>query len=398
MKILHIHDDFIQHGGAEKYIQGLAECQKRKQHEVSIFSFSPGLDFENYYSFYREPSNRFSRLIESYIFSPSVYCSLKRQINAIKPDIIHIHHNYKYPFSVLLACRNNNVVQTVHDFGIVCFTSWYVDKKYFKVCGGINFDCVKNGCISLKAFLLKSVLYGIRCFLVNKSVNKLIAPSKCLKEKLELYGFKNVVNLPNFSVYEIQNKPNELPSDEQDYSILSIGRLQAEKGIYYLIQAMPNVLTNFPTAKLHLIGSGPEEKELKLQVKRLKIEENVIFHGFVSQNEVHEAYNAASLVVVPSIWMENSPLVVYESMAYGKPVIGSNIGGIPDLITDGESGFLVEPQNSDQIAERIIYLLSNDDLRRNFGNNAISLLHKNFTLESHVEKLERIYESLLAKR
>ena len=144
------------------------------------------------------------------------------------------------------------------------------------------------------------------------------------------------------------------------------------------------------------MGTGPEIPGLKHLVKKLDVEENVIFTGRISDAELQREYRESSVVILPSIWPENCSVVILEALAHGKQLITTYIGGNPELVENEISGFVVEPRNSIQIAEKIIQILSEKNLVRKLEENARITIEEKFTIEQHVEKTISVYEALVA--
>jgi L-malate glycosyltransferase len=167
--------------------------------------------------------------------------------------------------------------------------------------------------------------------------------------------------------------------------ILSVGRLIDWKGTKFLIESLPAVLKKFPGAQLHIAGAGPERESLGKLVCRLGLDYHVVFLGLVPSADLTACYLSADVFVLPSInksgITEGLGVVLLEAMASGCPVIGSNVGGIPDIITDGENGFLVPEQDPDRLAHRIIRVLSDEDLRDKFRRNGYKRIKEIYSWE-----------------
>lgn len=182
---------------------------------------------------------------------------------------------------------------------------------------------------------------------------------------------------------------------ESNRVILSVGRLIDWKGTIYLIDAMPLVLQRYPNALLLIIGSGPEMEHLVQRVHQLTLEENVTFLGVVSNEDLQAYYHAADVFVLPSInksgKTEGLGVVLLEAMASGCPVIGSNVGGIPDIIRDEENGFLVPEQDPSVLAERIVRIFSDANLREKFRKNGHSRIEESYTWDTIAERFSEVY-------
>lgn len=169
-----------------------------------------------------------------------------------------------------------------------------------------------------------------------------------------------------------------------EYLVLIVGRLVDKKGIQYLIMAMVDVIKEFPHAKLIIGGSGPEKDKLEKLSENLGIKDNVIFMGYIENLDLPKYYASSDIFVLTSIETEGGDteglgVVLLEAMASGTPVIGSKIGGITDIIEDGETGGLAEPGNPEDIADKIIRLLRDEQKRMMLSENGLKVVKEKFT-------------------
>jgi len=172
-----------------------------------------------------------------------------------------------------------------------------------------------------------------------------------------------------------------------------IGRLEDWKGQQVLIKAVPRIIEEFPDIKFQFIGSGSNKNNLIKQVEELNIQEYVEFLGSVSNiNEIIEKFTIA---VHTSIQPEPFGRVIIEAMALGKPVIATNIGGPKEIITDGIDGFLIEPNNTEILSQKIIDLLHDKDKCDIIGAEARKKIINNFNAKSITKKIEKIYNDVL---
>jgi len=176
----------------------------------------------------------------------------------------------------------------------------------------------------------------------------------------------------------------------EDYFIY-YGRLSAEKGILSLLKAMQQC----PEAKLRIIGGGPQEAELREFCRRHGLH-NVELAGPLFGEQLIRAVQNSRFVVVPSEWHDNSPLVIYESFSMGKPVVGTRLGGVPELIEEGETGFLFDAGDVEALASIIRRLWASPELCRKLGRNARKKAEREFAPEHHYEKMMEMYRRLLA--
>jgi L-malate glycosyltransferase len=167
--------------------------------------------------------------------------------------------------------------------------------------------------------------------------------------------------------------------------ILSVGRLIDWKGTIFLINAMPKIIKDNPETVLLIAGAGPEKESLICRVQELSLERTVFFLGVVSNEDLLSFYHSADVFVLPSInkggKTEALGVVLLEAMASGCPVIGSNVGGVSDIIIDGENGLLVPERNPTALAEKISLLLADSELREKFRRNGFAHIEKKFSWE-----------------
>lgn len=174
---------------------------------------------------------------------------------------------------------------------------------------------------------------------------------------------------------------------EKKYDLLFIGRINfAEKGVGYLLEAMPEILKAVPGAKLAIIGGGGETPRLLELVKKLGIGNHVELLGKQPFSKLPEYLNSSKILAVPSAWIEHFGQVTIEGMASGIPVVGTSIGGTPEINLDGQTGIIVPPKDSHALAVAIVKLLTDDALRERMGRAARERVEQNYTYEVLVSK------------
>ncbi len=184
--------------------------------------------------------------------------------------------------------------------------------------------------------------------------------------------------------------------EERDTSfkkyILTVAVLSPIKNIETLIDSFWRVRKEFPAFKLVVVGDGPSKETLKLKAYSLQLKEEIIFIGKLSPEEVREVMKDCYMFVLPSL-SEGFGRVFIEAMALGKPVIGSNVGGIPEIIQDGVNGFLVEPKDSVMLADKIEKLLHDQQLARNMGERGREFVEENFSNERYIKNYINLINS-----
>lgn len=189
-------------------------------------------------------------------------------------------------------------------------------------------------------------------------------------------------------------KRKEFGLPEEVKLIGSAGRLELVKGYKYFIEASLIVKKSFPNCLFLLIGDGSLCGELQHQIEKLNLWQNFKILGW--RDDVNEIISLLDVFVLSSL-NEGMGLVLVEAMAMGKPVVATNVGGIPSVVIDGETGILVPPKNPDAIAEAIIFLLQNPEKMKKMGE-AGKERTKLFSIEVMIEKTQRLYEELLENR
>jgi glycosyltransferase involved in cell wall biosynthesis len=255
-----------------------------------------------------------------------------------------------------------------------------------------------------------SVGYGAR---LNKKLNLLIkktlknadaiitASHATYNEAKKITGNKQKIHLIPNSVDPKRFNPHIDPSTlkqklqiENKSIIFALRNHEPVYGLKYLIKAFKIIKQTKKNITLIIGGDGSQRNHLETLTKQLGIAKDTIFTGKIPRDEVPQYYSASDIVVIPSL-QEAFGLVVSEAMACGKPVIGSNIGGIPDQITNGYNGFLVTPKDHKLIAKKILYLLKNPKERKIMGINGRKTVLEKFDINKRTKNLISLYNQLL---
>lgn len=280
-----------------------------------------------------------------YVFPILALIRLALEIRKIKPDIIHVQGSNLSPYllyTLFLSPPKCQRTITVH--GLVL-----IEAGFDKGIGGVISKFIG---IPLEKYALSKIPNIIVCSPAMKSLLKDITNSK-------IHVIPNGIDFDN-----IQDIPAKI--DLNHPNIFFIGLLKEVKGIDLLLKSIPIIKKSITDIYVYIAGSGPLENELKLLVKKLDIEEEVNFLGFVSGDEKYSYLKSANVCVFPSIY-EPFGIVIIEAMACGKAVVASNVGGIPFIVEDGKTGLLFEPSNVEELAEKIIELLENRKFRMKIG-------------------------------
>jgi glycosyltransferase involved in cell wall biosynthesis len=203
----------------------------------------------------------------------------------------------------------------------------------------------------------------------------------------------NAIDLENFnpdqnkacdSIRRIYQPQSNVPT------VALIGMLYPWKGHRYYLEAASQVLKIYPEVRFLIVGDGPLKSQLKDMVKHLKIQEHVIFTGLVPNMCIPYILSNIDISVLPSL-RENFPHSILEAMAARKPVIASHVGGIPEMIKEGVTGYLIPPRDSVALADRILRLLKDKGLSQTMGHNGRALVEQRFSMDAVTQKLEEAY-------
>lgn len=387
MKVLMINKFLYPNGGSETYIFKIGEWLEKNGHEVQYFGMEhAGRCVGNRVNAYTSDMDFHGGSILSKLTYPikTIYSSearkqIRKVLDDFKPDVCHINNfNYQLTPSIILEIKkwnkNCRIVFTAHDYQLVCPNHMCNNPNTHENCekclGGHFMNCTKGKCIH--GSTAKSAIGAMEAMLWNgngvyKNFDKIICCSEFLKKKMDTNPVfaERTIALHNF-VEKVENKDVE----KKDY-VLYFGRFSEEKGIGTLIQAAKEL----PDVQFIFAGTGPLESEIS-GVKNIK---NV---GFQKGEALERLIREAKFSVYPSEWYENCPFSVMESQMYGTPVLGANIGGIPELIRVGETGELFESGNKEELKSKI----------KEMSNKRYKVNSVNFdTVDDYCQKLMKIY-------
>lgn len=232
--------------------------------------------------------------------------------------------------------------------------------------------------------------------IVNCEAMKQMKQMKQSGRSDRIYVLNSPFNLEHFRHAAI---PAEKPpiTEERPAVIGVVGRLSPEKGHRYLLEALPSILRHRRNFRLIIVGSGPLERELKEDVARLQLESWVEFSGYVPRSSIFEQWKRMDIAVVPSV-ADARPIVVLEAMAAGLPVVGTDVGGIPEVVIHEHTGLIVPPRNSEALAQAILYFLEHPHQTLVMGANGRCRAFREFHPTRFLESHARLYESLITSR
>lgn len=368
MKILMVNKFLYPNGGSETYVFKLGEYFQAAGHEVQYFgmehadrvvgnkvnAYTSNMDFHK--------GSMIGKLLYPIktVYSSQARKKIRQVLEDFQPDVCHLNNfNYQLTPSIILEIvkwrkqtgRSCKIIYTAHDYQLICPNHMCYNPNTHENCEkclhGSFYSCAKGKCIhgsTAKSLIGTMEASFWKLIGAYRYIDTVICCSQFMKNKLDtnpLFADKTVV-MHNF--VDIQTQP--LVS-KKDY-VLYFGRYSQEKGIATLL----NVCRQLPEIHFVFAGSGPLEELLK-DVPNI---ENV---GFQKGEALHKLIREARFSVYPSEWYENCPFSVMESQIYGTPVLGADIGGIPELIEVGKTGELFESGNPDALRTQLIKMWDN---------------------------------------
>jgi len=237
--------------------------------------------------------------------------------------------------------------------------------------------------------------------IVLNLADAVVAQTNNMKQELHKNYIKNIFVLPNgidlekfhgFSKWAVREE-FKIPLDEK--IIIFVGGLKSIKGVAYLIEAFKTISQTFPKARLLLVGDGQERHNLEELVKKHSLQEKVHFLGQIENANIPKYMSLADIFVLPSLF-EMFGVVNLEAMASGLPIVATRVYGVPEVVEDGQNGFLVDSKSPEQLAEKMLLLFENDQLREEISENNKEKAKK-YSWEHIIEKLEKIYSEVIYK-
>lgn len=403
MKILRLNSISGSIGGVETYIENTDRLLIERGFNTLIVTLTSGNSFPNKQGNLeiKVSSNPLKRILKDVITQDDLLNKLNHIYENFDPDIIHLHH-YRIAFNTIsrfLDSKDIPVVFTAHDALAVCPLSTLVRPGNVICEGGTGVRCGFTGC-RIHSHLPYEILLEREFRKIGvKKINAFLCPSYSIMNYLKSNGYKPVVHLPSYSFFDeavVKNDPdyNDILSKK---NIGYIGRLEWYKGVDDLIRGFSIFATSHPEYRLLIAGTGPFEDNLKKLSSQLGLNQKIKWLGRINEQEREEFYKTIVCNVVPSKYWENFALSAQESLLRSVPTIGSKIGGIPEIIRNGKTGYLVNISSPNEIAGKLEEIIENKgDSTFGIMKNGKAFILNNLTPEKHIEGLIGIYEKVLA--
>jgi glycosyltransferase involved in cell wall biosynthesis len=399
-------------GGAEKIVWSLARGLREARHDVSIVATTQGAAFEEVRDgipTYHLHSNQPMRF-QAYwgIYNPQTVAAFRHLLHRLKPDVAHAHliHNGLSYWTLKVAhdmgCR---VIFTAHDAMTVAYgrlTHFVREDRCdvdspdaYRLPFGYNLRQMRFRYNPFRNLAIRHILnhYTHERTCVSAALGQALASNR-------LEDFKvvhNGVDMASFAAPpDVINALRQRLSLGGRKVILFAGRLTADKGSYQLLRAMLRLVERLPNVTLLMLSRASlQQQRLDTIEFRPLVDKHIVVGGWLTGDDLAAAYQLADVVAVPSIYLDPLPTINLEGMAAGKPVVATCFGGSPEVVVDGETGYVVNPFDTKGMADRLYRLLTDTTWARQMGERGRARVEQQFRLEHMVARMERIYANTL---
>ncbi len=410
MNILVVNWTWYPSGGDWTYVENLVNLYQQKGHHVIPFSMKDDRNYPSDYNDYFIENIDYKKadkrnlvtgvkVVMKSIYSMEAQRNLEKLLSTVKIDFAHINviHHYITPTILkILKEKNIPIIWTLHEYTPICPDSIFV--SHGQICerciGGAFYNCITHSC--KKGSYLASTVAALENY-VHKYLNyyayvdHYVCASIFQYEKYKQFSFFNekLVQLYHGYNYAAIEKAKLSGRPNNEKYMVFVGRLEKIKGVHTLLMAMQK----HKDIPLKIVGDGTQEEELKA-FKQTHQLNNVLFLGKQDRQETLQIINGSEFLICPSECYEVLGFTVVEAMALGKPVIGSAIGAIPEMVINNQTGLLFEPGNDEQLADLIGSLYADNNLILQMGKNAQLHINLLINTEKHFEGLQKLIPGL----
>lgn len=397
MNILQINNYGFVRGGSDRYFIDLSELLVRRGLSVTFLTSANTNNIVNS-EFAVEGFDVASPSlsdIPSYLYSPHAIKQLRRLIEQARPDVAHLHIYYgQITASVLPVLKEYGipVVQTLHEYKLLCPISTMVrDGRLCEVCAEGGFWRAAWYRCNRGSFA-RSMVTAVESYIsemlgARKSVDHFIAVSDFVRSKMVEHGIpeNRITTVHNFVHDEVF-----ADNDKEGRYFLYLGRIEKIKGLETLIEAM----TALPDVDLYFVGTGDARQTLESKVLHMGLA-NVHFLGFKSGQDLRDLIAGSICVVNPSECFETFGLVLVESFAQCRPVIASRMGGMTEVVSDGNDGLLFEAGNMQELRAALAWMATHRQRAVEMGKAGQEKVRRLFSAEKHYEEIRQVYQKVV---
>lgn len=345
------------------------------------------------------------------LHNPAAARGVRAFLERYRPDVVHAHnvHMYLTYHSLALAKRRGlPVVLTTHDVMSVAYQKLdsYIDPSWRHVPAEFDYRVTPWSQIRKQRFRYFPLRNRIIRRVIASSVDVIVSPSQALLYVLQANGIRapEMIVFPNGidpALFETSHEEHAALRAGQGLEgrriILFAGRINRAKGGEQILDALPQIVAQVPDAVLLVLARPGGYGEIMLaRARALGVEKHIHFAGWLDGRTLAAAYGAADVCVIPSICFDNFPTVALEAQAAGTPVVATCFGGSREAVTDGETGFIINPYNVEMLAGRITRILLDDALRAEMGARARQRVHDHFDWLAQARRLAEIYRQVTA--
>lgn len=369
IRVLHFLNSPEVPGGAEEHVFSLLAGLPPDRFQVTLVC--PPLA----YPLFKRLEADHLRVACLHLHKFSQFSAMRQLASILWREKIEIAHAHQFGATLFLApiarvCRVPRVVETVH-----VREAW------------------RRGWLK-RSFLIDRLVYILvdRLIAVSKAISTFLIEDKhCHPSKIAL-----IYNGRDLNHYRAAGGGDAVRREfgvaPSDLLLVHVGRMSPQKGHAVLFKALPAVVQKFPQTKVLLVGEGDLSESLQNIVKRMELENRVVFAGF--RSDIPRFLEAADLVVLPSLF-EGLPLIAIEAAGVSRAMVATAVDGTPEIVLDGQTGLLAPPDDSDRLADAIVKLLGDEPLRRQMGIAARRHAEEFFTIKQQVDRTVELYESLV---
>lgn len=341
-------------------------------------------------------------------YDPIAANAFRRLLLAEKPDVVHFHNFQFLTFALLREAHTLKIpiCLSIYDYWLFCPKAMLLrpDNSFCQSAHGTH--CMP--CLPAQFTVVQKALLSVRRSIFNRcftKVDRFVVLSSHSERVLTGCGInpQKIAVVPLTLPLEYASHINDNALNLVDDSILFVGWLNDRKGVHIAIQAMPHILRQRPTAILYVIGSsvkfGDEyEARFKQFIQINALEKRIVFLGHKSPETVQNYLQHSKVLVLPEQYENMSPLVMIEAMMMGTPVVASNLGGIPEYIEDGKTGFLASPYEPRDFARKIVLLLADKTVRSTIASTGRREITERNDNPKIWELTLQVYVGLVARR
>jgi glycosyltransferase involved in cell wall biosynthesis len=404
MRVLQVNKFLYPRGGDCTSMFNTGRVLERENHEVAYWGmshpanprypdadlFTQNLDYDNISG----PAARL-KAASTLLYSREARRLFDRMLQRFRPDVVHLHNIYhQLSPSILGPLKKRGIpsVLTLHDYKMVCpIYCLYRNGGVCQECEqGRYYKAIRHRCSG--GSLVKSALNAAEMYLHHQvmdaysQVSLFLSPSRFLMDKFREMGFRKEMRLlPNALDLE-KLAAGKAPGGSR---IIYSGRHVEEKGVLTLVKALAGT-----PVTLDIYGDGPVSERLAELVRSTGCS-NIRMPGYVSPDELADEIKLSALVVCPSEWYENNPMSILEAFVLGRPVLGSRIGGIIELVEDGKTGLTFTPGDSEDLREKLFRLLESPEVLKGMGEKAREYVVANHGLDDHYSNIMAAYQEAM---